>query len=154
MITIRRATADDLPGLVASSAGLFAEDAGTRDDTMNIEWPATFGAASFASALADPTRAVWVADRDGRVVGHLTAYVAPPSDIRPVTSATLLSMYVFADHRSGGVGGRLVGAFKEWAAEQGASRLTVTAYAANAGAIRFYQRNGFAPKSVELELKA
>jgi GNAT superfamily N-acetyltransferase len=153
MITIRRAVAGDLPGLVASSSGLFAEDAGTRDDTMNIEWPARFGAASFTTALADPARAVWVADLDGAVVGHLTAYVTPPSDIRPVTSATLLSMYVFPDQRSEGVGGRLVDAFKSWAAERGARRLTVTAYAANADAIRFYQRQGFAPKSVELELK-
>jgi len=51
------------------------------------------------------------------------------------------------------VGGRLVDAFKTWATEQGAVRLTVTAYAANTDAIRFYQRNGFAPKSRELELK-
>ena len=82
---------------MASSAGLFAEDAGTRDDTMNIEWPAQHGAASFTTTLADP--------------------------------------------------------FKDWAVSQDAQRLTVTAYAANSGAIRFYQRNGFAPKSVELEMK-
>jgi GNAT superfamily N-acetyltransferase len=151
MIEIRRATADDLPGLVASSAGLFAEDAGTRDDTMNIAWPAQHGAAAYTTTMADPARVVFVADADGAIVGHLTAYVSEPSDIRPVRSATLLSMYVFPEHRSGGVGSRLVDAFKAWAAEHGAVRLTVTAYAANTDAIRFYQRNGFAPKSLELE---
>jgi GNAT superfamily N-acetyltransferase len=153
MIEIRRATADDLPGLVASSTGLFAEDAGTRDDTMNIAWPAEHGAAAYTATLADPARTVFVADAGGTVVGHLTGYVSEPSDIRPIRSATLLSMYVFPEHRSGGVGARLVDAFKQWATEQGAVRLTVTAYAANAGAIRFYQRNGFAPKSIELEMK-
>lgn len=153
MIQIRRATADDLPGLVASSAGLFAEDAGTRDDTMNIEWPAQHAAASFTATLADPSRTVFVADDGGSIVGHLAAYVTEPSDIRLVRSATLLSMYVFPGHRSSGVGGRLVDAFKDWAVSQDAQRLTVTAYAANSGAIRFYQRNGFAPKSVELEMK-
>jgi GNAT superfamily N-acetyltransferase len=153
MVEIRRGTADDLPGLVASSTGLFAEDAGTRDDTMNIEWPAQHAAAAFANTLADPARVVFVADAGGAVIGHLTGYVTEPSDIRPVRSATLLSMYVFPEHRSDGVGGRLVDAFKAWAAEQGAARLTVTAYAANTEAIRFYQRNGFGPKSLELELK-
>ena len=153
MIEIRRAAADDIPGLVASSTGLFAEDAGTRDDTMNIRWPAEFGAAAYTSTLADPDRAVFVADADGSVAGHLTAYVTEASDIRPVRMATLMSMYVFPEHRSSGVGGRLVDAFKEWAASHGAQRLTVTAYAANADAIRFYQRNGFAPKSLELEMK-
>ncbi|MGW7725548.1 hypothetical protein [Streptomyces canus] len=29
-VTVRRARPDDIPGLVASSAGLFAQDAGTR----------------------------------------------------------------------------------------------------------------------------
>lgn len=153
MIEIRRGTVDDLPGLVASSAGLFAEDAGTRDDTMNIQWPAEHGAGAYATILADPARAIFVADADGVVAGHLTAYVVEPSDIRPVRSATLLSMYVFPEHRSSGVGGRLVDAFKTWAAQQGAVRLTVTAYAANTDAIRFYQRNGFGPKSLELEMR-
>lgn len=153
MIQIRRATAEDIPGLVASSSGLFGEDAGTRDDTMNIQWPVQFGAASLTAALADPARAVFVADADGSVVGHLTAYATEPSDIRLVRTATLLSMYVFPGHRSSGVGGRLVDAFKAWAASHGAQRLTVTAYAANSDAIRFYQRNGFAPKSLELEMK-
>jgi GNAT superfamily N-acetyltransferase len=153
MTEIRRGTVDDIPGLVASSTGLFAEDAGTRDDTMNIQWPAEFGAAAYTTILADPARAVFVADADGSVVGHLTAYVTEGSDIRPIRSATLMSMYVFPEHRSSGVGSRLVDAFKEWAASRGAQRLTVTAYAANSDAIRFYQRNGFAPMSLELEMK-
>ncbi len=152
MIEIRRGTADDIPGLVASSAGLFAEDAGTRDATLNIQWPAQHGAASYETVLADPDRAVFVADLDGRVVGHVSAFVDGPIDIRPVRSAKLLSLYVFPEHRSSGVGGRLVDAFKEWALTMGAQRFTVTAYATNTDAIRFYQRNGFAPKSLELEL--
>jgi GNAT superfamily N-acetyltransferase len=153
MIEIRRATADDLPGLVASSTGLFAEDGGTRDDTMNIEWPAQYGVAAYTKILADPARVIFVADAGGAVAGHLTAYVSEPSDIRLVRSATLMSMYVFLEHRCGGVGGRLVDAFKTWAAEQGAVRLSVTAYAANTDAVRFYQRCGFAPMSLELEMK-
>src|SRR5262245_26917329 len=121
MIEIRRATIDDLPGLVASSTGLFMEDAGTRDDTMNTRWPAEHGAAAFTTTLADPARVVFVADDGGSVAGHLAAYVTEPSDIRPVRSATLLSMYVFPEHRSAGVGGRLVDAFKDWAASHGAT---------------------------------
>ena len=43
-------------------------------------------------------------------------------------------------------------AFLAWAAEKGADRATVTAYAANDGAQRFYARHGFALKSVILDL--
>ena len=43
-------------------------------------------------------------------------------------------------------------AFLAWAADNGAQRATVTAYAANEGAQRFYARHGFALKSVILDL--
>ena len=35
--------------------------------------------------------------------------------------------------------------FRAWAADKGAVQLRVTAYTGNEGAIRFYQRHGFAP---------
>lgn len=49
-----------------------------------------------------------------------------------------------------GVGSRLVEAFLAWSRERGAERFHVSAYAANASAIRFYRRHGFVPLSVEL----
>ncbi len=50
-----------------------------------------------------------------------------------------------------GVGERLVGEFLAWARERGAERASVTAYADNGCAIRFYERYGFRPRSVSLE---
>jgi len=54
-------------------------------------------------------------------------------------------------HRGSGVGGRLVAAFHKWATSVGVDRLAVSAYAANDGAIRFYQRHGFVPRTVLLQ---
>lgn len=53
-LTVRRARPDDIPGLVASSAGLFAEDAGTRDASVNIDWPREHGAASYHRGAGGP----------------------------------------------------------------------------------------------------
>ena len=50
------------------------------------------------------------------------------------------------------LGGQLIRAFLVWAAERGAQRATVTAYAANDGARRLYARHGFAVRSVTLDL--
>jgi GNAT superfamily N-acetyltransferase len=149
-LTVRRARPDDIPGLVDSSAGLFAEDAGTRDPSVDIGWPREHGAASFTAALADPARLVLVVAHDGRVVGHLTGSLTEPSAVRPGKSATLNGLYVRPAHRRAQVGARLVEEFLVWAEEQGAVQAEVAAYAANPEAIRFYERQGFGAHAVTL----
>lgn len=150
--TVRPARADDIPGLVASSTGLFAEDAGTRDPSVDADWPRAHAAASFAAALEDPARLVLVVEYAGEVVGHLMGSLVEPTAVRPVKAATLTSVYVRPARRSSGAGARMVEAFVRWAGDQGAGHAEVTAYAANADAIRFYERNGFAPQAVTLRL--
>jgi GNAT superfamily N-acetyltransferase len=147
--SVRTATLDDLPGLIASSTALFAEDGGTRDATMNTDWPQQHGADAFTASLADPSRLVLVAVAgDGAIVGHLSGQVSPPDDITLVNVATLTAMQVNATHRGSGHGSALVDAFLSWATDQGATQARVTAYAANDGARRFYRRHGFADFTV------
>jgi GNAT superfamily N-acetyltransferase len=149
--SIRPATEADIPDAAASVTGLFREDAGTRDATMSQDWPLHHAAEALAADIADPEKTLFVADADGEIVGHLRGYVSMPSEVRPIRVATLLSMYVLPHHRSAGVGARLVAAVRGWAREHAADRLAVSAYAANESAIRFYERNGFAARTVVLE---
>ncbi|MDH6605497.1 GNAT superfamily N-acetyltransferase [Streptomyces sp. SAI-208] len=149
-LTVRRARTDDIPGLVASSAGLFAEDAGTRDPSVDVDWPREHGAASFTTALADPGRLVLVVVHEGEVVGHLTGSLTEPSAVRPVKSATLNGLYVRPAHRRSRAGARLVADFLAWAEAQGARQAEVAAYSANPEAIRFYERQGFGAHAVTL----
>lgn len=150
MVSVRRAQPADVSGLVACSSALFAEDAGTRDPSVYLGWPREFGPERFAAGLDDPTRLLLVADCDGEIVGHLAGAAAEGSAMRPVKVATLVSMYVQPAHRRGGLGARMVAQFSSWAREVGAELAEVTAYAGNADAIRFYERNGFAGHSVTL----
>jgi GNAT superfamily N-acetyltransferase len=145
-IEIRRAEAGDLNGLVASSAALFAED-GVRDRLRNLKWPSEHGAAWVAELFADPDALLLAAVADSMVVGHLVGLYQPASPMWLGARAELVSMYVVPGLRGKGVGSRLVTDFTAWARERGATRLHVTAYAANAAAVRFYQRHGYAPLS-------
>lgn len=147
---IRPATADDLEGVAASSAALFAEDAGTRDKLRNAAWPAEHGAQWVSELLADPQALLLVALVDGEVVGHLVGVFEEPSYMWTVSRAELVSMYVRENLRGQGVGGSLVDAFAAWAKDRGAARLHVMAYAANERALRLYQARGFAPLSIQL----
>lgn len=147
---VRPATPDDLAGVVASSAALFAEDAGQRDRFRNPGWPAAHGEKWCAELLAGPDAQVFVAVADGEIVGHLVGIYAAPSDMWLVARAELMSMFVQDTLRGQGVGGQLVDAFTSWAKERGAVRMHVTAYAANDAALQLYRSRGFAPQSITL----
>lgn len=149
---VRRAEERDVPGLVECSAGLFAEDGGTRDPGgINVNWPREHGSERFRQNLEVPERLTLVAEAGDQIVGHLTAVLSGASPMKPITTASLVSMYVKPDWRRGRIGSRLVETFMDWAKELQAGRVDVTAYARNPDAIKFYERHGFATKSVTLE---
>ncbi|WP_328663607.1 GNAT family N-acetyltransferase [Streptomyces sp. NBC_00328] len=150
-VVVRKAEHADVDGLVACSGALFAEDAGTRDPSVDINWPREHGRQRFTAGIDDPDRLLLVADRGGEVVGHLTGVVAEGSAMKPVKVASLVSMYVQPAYRREQIGGHLMGQFLAWAKDKGAELAEVTAYSINTEAIRFYERNGFASKSVTLE---
>jgi GNAT superfamily N-acetyltransferase len=149
-VEIRRAELRDLDGLAACTAALWAEDAGTRDPLRNQQWPGEHGAAWLAGLLTDDSALLLAAVAGGAVAGHLVGAYYPASAMTLGARAELVSMYVRPELRGDGTGSRLVAGFTAWARERSAVRLLVTAYAANDGALRFYQRHGFAPLSVEL----
>jgi GNAT superfamily N-acetyltransferase len=151
-IEIRPATLEDLDGLAKDSAELFAEDGVTRDRLRDPQWPRDNDQARLTGLIAAPDALVLVAIEDGIVVGHLVGTFSPASTMWTAARAELVSTHVAVPHRGQGIGGRLVEDFIAWSRERGAARLHVSAYAANSSAIRFYQRYGFVPLSIDLAL--
>ncbi|MER5477665.1 GNAT family N-acetyltransferase [Streptomyces sp. NPDC002734] len=131
---------------------MFAEDAGTRDPSVDADWPREHGRQRFTAGIDDPDRLLLVADRGGEVVGHLTGVVAEGTAMRPVRVASLVSTYGRPDHRRERIGGLLIAGFTAWVKEKDAALAEVTTYSSNTEAIRFYQRGGFTPKAVTLEV--
>ncbi|ADD42863.1 GNAT family N-acetyltransferase [Stackebrandtia nassauensis] len=150
-IIVRPARLSDLDGWIACATSLFREDGGTRDSSMNLDWPRDHGPDSFRAGLDDDTRLQLVAVDGHDVVGYLAGAVAEPTVMRSVRIATLRSLYVLPQHRDSGVGAVLVDRFRQWARQREADRVAVTAYASNEGALRFYQRQGLVPFHVTLE---
>jgi len=144
-VQIRRATSDDLEGLAASNAGLFAQDAASRDPLRDPNWPLRHASAEYAKHLTNSDSLVLVAVHDAAIVGHLLGGFYGASAMWRSPRAYLISMFVQAPWRGVGVGSRFVADFSAWASSKGATQLRVTAYSANEGAVRFYLRHGFAP---------
>jgi len=87
--------------------------------------------------------AVLVASLGGDVMGVITAH-AFPSIHHDAPAAWITALVVASAARGRGVGRRLVRAVEEWAAEQGAVRVSVTSGIQRADAHRFYEGLGYA----------
>lgn len=150
-VQLRTATISDLDAIVGFNHALFQEDAGQRDPWINLDWAREEGSEHFTRHITTDSSLVMVADLDDRIVGYLVGYVAGSGSLRPIRVGTLESMFVSSDVRSRGIGRRLAEAFLEWCRTQRVQRISVTAYASNDGAIRFYRRMGFEPHHLTLE---
>lgn len=147
-ISVRPALAADIDAFVVSVDGLFHEDGGRHDPFLDTRWPAKEGSTYYASLVDDPNCLLAVACDGDRVVGHLVGKLVGPDAIKLARFAVLESIRVNPDARGQGVGSLLVAEFLAWARRHEAAQASVTAYAANDGARRFYARHGFAPASV------
>lgn len=148
-VTVHAAGPDDLDAAVESVAGLFREDAGTRDPTVDVGWPALEGATYCTGLMGDGSCLLALARDGDRVVGHLVGKLDGPDSYRRQRVAVLESMRVHPDFRGAGVGSLLVAHFLGWARDRG-GQASVSAYAANEAAVRFYSRHGFAPMTTTL----
>ncbi len=150
-VLVRPARRRDLEAIVELNHSLFQEDSGSRDPYTNADWPRQEGADYFSQHITENDSLVLMAESEEEPIGYLVGYLRRSYSVRPVRLAELESMFVARNARSCGIGQQLVEAFLLWSHEREAQRVSVTAFASNEGAIRFYKRCGFEPHSVALE---
>jgi GNAT superfamily N-acetyltransferase len=135
-VIFRRATAQDLPGIVA----LLADDVlgATREAPGDPAY-----AAAFAAIDADANQLLAVAEQDGRILGCLQLTFLPGLSHRGAWRGQVESVRVAADQRGTGLGRR----FLEWAIAQcrarGCRMVQLTTDRSRADARRFYESLGF-----------
>ncbi|MDT9681877.1 GNAT family N-acetyltransferase [Streptomyces sp. TRM76323] len=145
-LEIRRATADDVPTIVA----MLADDPlGAQRESPDDLAPYL---AAFERVAADPNQHLVVAVRDEQVVGTLHLTVIPGLSRRGATRSLVEAVRVHADARGSGLGTRLV----EWAIaesrRQGCTLVQLTSDATRTDAHRFYDRLGFTASHVGFKL--
>ncbi|MGW5096159.1 N-acetyltransferase family protein [Streptomyces nodosus] len=136
-LEIRRATADDLPAIVAMLA----------DDPLGAQRESPEDLTPYLSALerlnGDPNQHLVVAVREGRLVGTLQLTIIPGLSRKGATRSLIEAVRVHADERGSGLGTRLI----EWAVDesrrQNCQLVQLTSDATRTDAHRFYERLGF-----------
>jgi GNAT superfamily N-acetyltransferase len=155
VVTVRPAEARDIDQLVMLEGALFSVDAVVHEPLVDPTWPARAGRQDFERLLADDRSLVLLAERTtSEAVGLLVGYLATSSPTRLLaTYAVLRSLYVDPAQQRSGIATTLVDHFLGWARDQGCAEAHVDAYAANLGAHAFYERRGFAARSVSRVLE-
>ena len=144
--TIRRATLQDADALSRIGAQTFTETFGhlypAEDLAAFLVY--AYGIERTRADLADPAKASWLVEQDGKVIGYASAGPAglPHDDLKP-TDGELYRLYVLAAHQGGGVGRRLLDTVLGWLERDGPRTLWIGVWSLNHGAQRLYQRLGF-----------
>ncbi|MGW7523517.1 N-acetyltransferase family protein [Streptomyces sp. NPDC054783] len=136
-LEIRRATADDLPAIVAMLA----------DDPLGAQRESPDDMTPYRVALArleaDPNQHLVVAVRGDRVIGTLQLTLIPGLSHKGTTRALIEAVRIHADERGSGLGSLLI----EWAIDTarrlGCRMVQLTSDKARTDAHRFYERLGF-----------
>lgn len=144
--TLRAARAEDALCLGVLGTQVFLDTyatAGIRP-ALAREVQASFSTAAFTAALARPDTALWVAEREGHLVGftHVTlgtAHDHAPSD----APAELLRLYVQEPFTGCGVGRALLNQAEAAAVAGGADQLWLTPWVHNTRALAFYAACGY-----------
>ncbi|WP_159953289.1 GNAT family N-acetyltransferase [Rhizobium sp. 18065] len=148
-VQIRVARPDD----VAEIAALFADDAlGGHGDTTDPQALPDYLAA-FARIAASPNETLYVAERDGEVVGTFQTMVTTTMTARGSSSMIIEAVQTRADCRGQGIGAAMIAFAVERARAEHMRLVQLTSNAARTDAHRFYARLGFAPSHLGFKLK-
>ena len=155
-VLIRRAEARDLPEVGELGAALMR--AHHAFDALRFLEPAAgdnAGYSRFLSSLLDEDgAAVFVAERQRRVVGYVYAAIEPLSwkDLRD-ECGWIHDLLVVDEARRGGVGEALLNGAIEWLREKHMPCVMLGTAAQNASAQRLFERRGFRATMIEMTLE-
>lgn len=146
-LEIRRATADDLPAIVAMLA---ADPLGAQRESPDDLTPYL---AALERLNADPNQQLVAAVREGRVIGTLQLTLIPGLSRKGATRSIIEAVRIHADERGSGLGTQLI----EWAVEesrrQNCQLVQLTSDSSRTDAHRFYERLGFTASHVGFKLQ-
>jgi ribosomal protein S18 acetylase RimI-like enzyme len=143
---IRRAGPADAEALSAIGAATFVETFGHLYPPSDLAafLADAYGLERTRADLADPRKASWIVEADGRAVGYALAgpCALPHPQVTP-SCGELKRLYLFKAWQNGGLGRRLFDETLAWLQHAGPRAVWIGVWSENHGAQRFYRRHGF-----------
>jgi len=142
-VTVRRATAEDLDRYLPLAAAFHSASPVHSALPFDYEGFTNF----YLAAVSNPNMGIWVAEKDGQVVG-ITGACDYPMYFSPSHRVVQeLWWYLTPEVRGNGVGKQMYDAIESWAKEQGATALFMVALEdeRSLSMANLYARQGFKP---------
>lgn len=141
MIEVRRVTVEDAARMRALRLEMLADSPLAFLETLAeaAARPHAEYRRRIEQVAAGDQQAQFVAERDGRLIGHAGGAQRPADP----ASTVIFAVYVTPSCRGTGVLGRLVDAVADWSRAAGRPRLVLEVVTGNERAIRAYGRLGF-----------
>jgi len=148
-VEIRLAVRDD----VAAIAAMFAQDTlgGHGDSADPADLPGYL--AAFDLIAASPNDSLFVAIRDGEVVGTFQTTLITSLTGRGASSLTVEAVHTRSDMRGFGIGQAMIGHAIEQGRAKGARLVQLMSNATRHDAHRFYTRLGFSQSHLGFKMK-
>ena len=144
-VELRRARADDAEMLTDLGRATFAETFGYRYEPEDLGAFLTteHTAAKYAAWAVDDDWGLWIAERDGEVLGYALAGPCglPHDEVTP-ECGELKRIYLVREAQGAGAGSLLLHASLDWLTKPG-RQLWIGVWSENHGAQRLYARHGF-----------
>nr|WP_246317982.1 GNAT family N-acetyltransferase [Paenibacillus taichungensis] len=145
-VIIRQACAEDAARLLELHRALDRESTymlynpGERKTTLG-------GQARFIDQLdATSNSSIWIAEHQGKIIGHLTVIGGTAERIRHRASIVI---GIRQAHTGQGIGKNLISAMEEWRPTAGITRLELTVMSHNFNAIALYHKVGFKQEGIK-----
>lgn len=152
-VTVRRATVEDVPGLVDLLLQVCAVHAEGRPDLF-VMGARKYSDAELCALLSDDERPVFVADVDGRIAGHAFCVLQDfrgSNNMQPVLTLYIDDICVDEGHRGHGVATALYRHVLDYARGLGCHNVTLNVWSCNPGAKAFYEAMGMTPYKIGME---
>ncbi|HFI0384843.1 TPA: N-acetyltransferase family protein [Streptococcus suis] len=149
---IRLARQADIPVLINLLQDILQVHHQVRPDIFRSSGQ-KFSEDDLKALLDNPAKPIFVYEVDGQVVGHLFCELrtATGDVLEPVKTLFIDDLCVASAVRGQKIGEQLYEFALSYAKEQDCHNLTLDVWADNAGAVRFYERQGMKPQKFRME---
>jgi len=156
-IIIRRAEQKDLNDILRLTAELYRHERERYGHDWNLEWVYAKGGAVIKEAIAaaDGVDYVVVAEFDRQVFAFLRGSLYEEDRMlwKKGKGAELWDIYIEEGLRNRNVGQKMMKMFLEWCRSKNVDYVLVNVAAKNSGAMKFYEKSGFASNQIIMENK-
>ena len=149
---LRKATINDLPAIQSLCNELGEQSAGF-DAELSTTWASNHeGEKYYRERLMGKDGFVLIAEESEEILGFISTTIHSPDTWRLTKRVEVDNIFLKDAHRGKGVGKKLIHEVKKWSREIQANRIFLTAFFQNKKAIAFYEREGFIPYELTLEI--